>query len=279
MNRNQALLLLIEEAHRGDFHFPTSARLAIKIRQTLDDPECHLDAAGKLISAEPLLAAQVISMANSVAYNPGGREITDVRTATARLGFRTLRTLAMAFVTRQMAGTPSSPEQKRLASELWEHTAHVAALARIIAAKVTGKDPETALFCGLVHEIGGFYLLSRVEQYPALILPQTEAADNVDLASATNTLSLAVLRNLGVPETVLDAVELYVEGFLATPPATLADTLVLADHMASFPSPLNTGSSGDKKAALDLAAQNESLIQALQESNEEVDSLVRALRG
>ncbi|HET6720081.1 MAG TPA: HDOD domain-containing protein [Rhodocyclaceae bacterium] len=279
MNRNQALMLLIEEAHRGDFHFPTSARLAIKIRQTLDDPECHLDAAGKLISAEPLLAAQVIAMANSVAYNPGGREITDVRTATARLGFRTLRTLAMAFVTRQMAGTPSSPEQKRLAGELWEHTAHVAALARIIAAKVTGKDPETALFCGLVHEIGGFYLLSRVEQYPALILPQAEAADNVDLVSVTNTLSLAVLRNLGVPETVLDAVESYVEGYLASPPTTLADTLILADHTATFPSPLSASSADDQKAAHELAAQNETLAQALKESDADVESLVRALRG
>jgi HD-like signal output (HDOD) protein len=279
MNRNQALMLLIEEAHRGDFHFPTSARLAIKIRQTLDDPECHLDAAGKLISAEPLLAAQVISLANSVAYNPGGREITDVRSATARLGFRTLRTLAMAFVTRQMSGTPSSPEQKRLASELWEHTAHVAALARIIAAKVTGKDPETALFCGLVHEIGGFYLLSRAEQYPALIQPQAEGADNVDLVSVTNTLSLAVLRNLGVPETVLDAVELYAEGFLATPPTTLADTLVLADQTATFPSPLSADSDGDKKSIRDLATKNETLALAIKESDEEVGSLVRALRG
>lgn len=277
MNRNQALLLLIEEAHRGDFHFPTSARLAIKIRQTLDDPECHLDAAGKLISAEPLLAAQVIAMANSVAYNPGGREITDVRTATARLGFRTLRTLAMAFVTRQMAGTPVSPEQKRLAGELWEHTAHVAALARIIAAKVTGKDAETALFCGLVHEIGGFYLLSRVEQYPALILPQAEGADNVDLVSATNTLSLAVLRNLGVPETVLDAVEQYVEGFLATPPASLADSLILADHLAPVPSPLSTGV--ETNAEIDRAIESGMLAETLKESADEVASLARALRA
>ena len=277
MNRNQALMLLIEEAHRGDFHFPTSAKLAIKIQQTLDDPECHLEAAEKLIAAEPLLAAQVISMANSVAYNVSGREITDVRTAASRLGFQTLRTLAMAFVTRQMAGAPSSPEQKRLASDLWEHTAHVAALARIIAAKVTKKSPETALFCGLVHEIGGFYLLSRVEQYPSLLAAPSANSDEVNLESVKNTLTLAVLRNLGVPETVVDAVERYVEGELTTPPATLADTLILADHMAAVPTSL--ASSGKTDPLLDAAVEEQTLQDALKESDEEVASLVRALRG
>lgn len=275
MNRNQALMLLIEEAHRGDFHFPTSARLAIKIKQTLDDPNCHLDAAGKLLEAEPLLAAQVISIANSVAYNPSGREITELRTATARLGFRTLRTMAMAFVTRQMAGSHSTPEQQRLASDLWEHTAHVAALARLIAAKVTSRDPETALFCGLVHEIGGFYLISRAEQYPALLAPASGEAGEIDLVSVKNTLSLAVLRNLGVPETVVEAVEQYVEDYLATPPSSLADTLILAEHVASFPSPLGKAEPADS----DLVKDNPALAAALEESDAEVDSLVRALRG
>ena len=277
MNRNQALMLLIEEAHRGDFNFPTSARLAIKIKETLDDPDCHLDAAGKLIQAEPLLAAQVISIANSVVYNPSGREITDVKTAVSRLGFKTLRTMAMAFVTRQMAGTQTTPEQKRLAGDLWEHTAHVAALARIIAAKLTPKDPETALFCGLVHEIGGFYLLSRSAQYPALLSPASEAPDEIDIVSVKNTLSLAVLRNIGVPETVTGAIEGYVENFLTTPPASFSDVLILADHVATFPSPLDSGASPD--STTDLAASDGMLGDALKESDEEVSSLIRALCG
>lgn len=277
MNRNQALMQLIEEAHRGDFHFPTSARLAIKIKEALDDPDCHLDTAGKLIQAEPLLAAQIISIANSVIYNASGREITDVKTAVSRLGFKTLRTMAMAFVTRQMAGTQSTPEQKRVAADLWEHTAHVAALARIITAKLTKKDPETALFCGLVHEIGGFYLLSRATQYPALLAPADEAADGIDIVSAKNTLSLAVLRNIGVPESVTDTIERYVENFLTTPPASLSDALILADHVATVRSPLDNPTVENTED--DLAAADGMLGDALKESDEEVASLIRALRG
>ena len=275
MNRNDALMLLIEEAHRGEFHFPTSAKLAIKIRQTLDDPNCHLEAAGKLIQAEPLLAAQVIAIANSVAYNPGGREIADVRSATARLGFQTLRTLAMAFVTRQMAGAPSSPEQQRLATALWEHTAHVAALCQVIAAKSTKENPDAALFAGLVHEIGGFYLLSRSAQYPVLLSTDAEAPGDIDRRSVVNTLSLAVLRNLGVPALVLTAVEQYAEGFVATPIASIGDTLVAAEAVAPVPSPMHAADAQPNEAtqALDQAA----LETILRESAAEVASLAAAL--
>lgn len=279
MNRNQALMLLIEEAHRGDFHFPTSARLALKIRQTLDDPECHLETAGKLIEAEPLLAARVISLANSVAYNPAGHEITDVRTAASRLGFLTLRTLAMAFVTRQMAGSPTLPELTRLATYLWEHTAHVAALSRTIAGSISQKHPEAALFCGLVHEIGGFYLLSRVEQYPALIAPQAGTGDDIDLVSVKNTLSLAVLRNLEVPETIVDAVEQYIEGYLSTPPSSLADSLILADYLAPVASPLLNVEAPLPDLHLDSVIELGQYKKTLAEAAGEVDSLVRALRG
>lgn len=276
MNRSQALMLLIEETNRGEFHFPTSARLAIKIKETLDDPECHLEAAEKLIQAEPLLAAKVVAVANSVAYNPSGREITDVRTAASRLGFHALRMMAMAFVARQMAGAPSSPEQQRLAAALWEHTAHVAALCHVIAGTVTKQPADAALFAGLIHEIGGFYLLSRAEQYPVLLAPPATGGEEIDEASVVNALSLAVLINLRIPEAVLTAVEEYAEGFLSTPPASLGDTLILADHVAPLKSPW-TAAAGS--AALDSFFERGTLNEILKESAGEVASLAEALRG
>jgi HD-like signal output (HDOD) protein len=67
-------------------------------------PDCHIEAAAKLVQVEPLLAARVVAMSNAAAFNRSGREITDVRSAVMRLGFRAVRSLAMALVTRQMAG-------------------------------------------------------------------------------------------------------------------------------------------------------------------------------
>lgn len=286
MNRNEALTLLTEEAGRGEIHFPTNTQVTLKVRQALDDPDCHLEAAGKLIQADPLLAAQVVAMANSVAFNPAGREITEVRTAASRLGFQTLRTLVMAQVTRQMAGGANSPEQQRMTAQLWTHSAHVAALARVIARRVSGQNPDTALFAGLVHEIGGFYLLSRSNQYPCLLDARpasapgddTDSDTDVDRIAVENALGLAVLRQLAVPAALIDAVEHYAQGYLSMPPKSLGDTLLLADYLAPVASPLLPAEVNQDDATLDFAYGEVTLSQVLAESAEEVDSLIAALR-
>ena len=295
MNRQSALKQIVGEVATGKLEFASNTELALRIRKSLDDPDCHLDAAAKLMQAEPVLSAQVVAIANSAAYNPSGREITDVKTAVNRLGFATLRNLVMALVTRQMAGAPGNPQQRKAVAQLWEHTAHVAALCRVIAKRVTRLDPDTALFVGLVHEVGGFYLLSRANQFPALL----DTAVDVDAATpAVDTaaepeetddecvrlegdLGLAVLRKLNVPEAVVGAVADYWAGYLAMPPRTLGDTLLLADELAPIVSPLRPQVSAGVgiSASIDMAIGQDTLAEILQESEEEVASIVRALQG
>lgn len=278
MDRLEALQHIAAEAASGDLVFPTSARVALKIKEVLDDPECHVGTVARLIEAEPLLAARSVAIANSVAYNAAGREVADVRTAVARLGFTTLRWLASALVSKQMAGILAQPEQQSMAVQLWEHTAHVAALARVIARRVTRQDPEVAMFAGIVHEIGGFYLLCRSADYPALL----------DLAPADweergeRVIGRAVLSALVVPQAILAAIEDLWQGYLALPPRTLGDTLLLADELAPVESPLRhfREPAGEKNAAmLDTAIGEKTLLGLLAESRDETDSLLAALRS
>jgi hypothetical protein len=305
MTRHDALKKIASEVADGQLHFASNTELALRIRKALDDPDCHMEAAAKLMQAEPILSAQVVAMANSVAYNPSGREITDVKTAVTRLGFSTLRNLVMALVTRQMAGAPGSPEQRRLTAQLWEHTTHVAALCRVIAKRVTHLDPETALFVGLVHEVGGFYLLSRSAEHPALLefpsaeidaattetlLESANAVDSEDSEDAEDSddesiglegdLSLAVLRKLGVPDGVVNAVADYWAGFLAMPPRSLGDTLLLAEFLAPVPSPLRAlgGAGPGGEVSIDMAIGDDTLVEILKESAAEVASISHALQ-
>jgi HD-like signal output (HDOD) protein len=76
-----------------------------------------MEQAAKLIQAEPLLAARVIAMANSVSYNRSGREITDLKQAVSRMGFRTLKSLTMSVLTRQIAGSTTDPELKKMSQQ------------------------------------------------------------------------------------------------------------------------------------------------------------------
>lgn len=278
MNKREAFDTIRARAAQGELAFPTSAQLALKVRQTLDDPDSHINVVAKLVQAEPLLSARVVAIANSVVYNRSGQEISDVRMAVSRLGFRTVRALAMALVTRQMAGQSASREQQELAYRLWEHTAQVASLAHVIARQVTHQDPETALFAGIVHEIGGFYLISCADEFPGLL--DGDCADWLEYGEPA--LARAVLAVLDVPESVVAAMEAFWDGYQAMPPVTLADTLLLAEQLSPIPSPLHSLKSVDTipgmAAQIEMVIGKETLSCVLQESADEVRSLTEALK-
>ncbi|MBI5109161.1 MAG: HDOD domain-containing protein [Rhodocyclales bacterium] len=268
-------------AESGNLVFPTTAELALKVQRLIDDPDCSIDALAKLVHADPLLSARVVAVANSVIYNRSGRAVADVRSAVSRLGFNTLRVLAAAVVVRQMGSMSATPAHRKLAMALWEHTAHVAALAQVIARRVTRVNPDTAFFAGIIHEIGGFYLIARSGAYPGLL----ESPHGTLLAweeGGAAAVGRAVLKHLGAPAPVVDAIEGMWEGYLAMPPQSLADTLLLADHLAPVESPLSQLAGNGREGTavdIDLALDDETLSSILAESKAEVDSLIEALRA
>lgn len=295
MDRREALKCIAAEAAAGEIAFPTSAEVALRVQRALDDPDCHIEAAGRLVQTEPLLAARVVALANSVAFNRSGRAVTEVRIAVQRLGFRMIRALATAVVARQLAGVSANPRHRLLADQLWEHSAHVAALAHVLARRVTRQDPETAIFAGVVHEVGGFYLLSRAGDYPCLLLaeppaPEATAANAGDdedegeeeaNAEGNGRVGDAVLKKLSVPDKVVEAIEVLWRGYMAMPPASLGDTLLLADSLSPVRSPLRemiVKQEHGRQTDIDMVIGAGTLSGILKESADEVESMIVALR-
>lgn len=278
----QAILRRITEtAVRDELIFPTTAELALKVQRVVDDPDASLDQLARLVRADPLLSARVVAVANSVVYNRSGRALADVRKAVSRIGLKTLRVLAAAAVVRQMAGMARTSAHRQLALRLWEHTAHVAALCQVIARRVTHVDADTAFFAGIIHEVGGFYLISRAAEYPGLL----EGADGSLLAwdqGGAAELGRAVLQRLGAPAAVGAAIECLWAGYLAMPPQSLGDTLLLADQLAPVESPLSQlagfGREGFE-ARIEVSLDAHTLGTILDESAADVASLIDALRG
>lgn len=278
MNMQDALEKIASDAARGEMIFPTDTQVTLRVQQALDDPDCSVEQLSRLISAEPILSARVVSVANSVAYNSSGRIVSDVRNALSRLGFSTVRTLATAMVVRQMQGMASQPEHRAMATQLWEHTAHVAALARIIARRVTRQDPEAAFFAGIVHEVGSFYLISRASAFPGLFDAGLESWHEAGAAK----VGRSVLRALDVPANILEAIETLWAGYLAMPAQSLGDTLLLADQLAPIESPLSTLAGVGQKgmaADIDMLIGDELLSQILADAADEVASLTAALNA
>ena len=278
----QAILTEIaDSAARKELIFPTTTEMALKVQRILDNPDCTIDDLAKLVRADPLLSARVVAVANSVVYNRSGRAITDVKNAVSRVGFNTLRVLAAAVVVRQMEGMARTPEHRQVAIRLWEHTAHVAALSQVIARRVTHVNPDTAFFAGIIHEVGGFYLISRAGDFPGLLEGEDGSLLAWDEGGAAK-VGRAVLARLGAPAAVVEAIEGLWEGYLAMPPQSLADTLLLADQLAPVESPLSqlagNGREGTE-AQIDVALDDETLSSILEESAEEVKSLIDALHA
>ena len=276
MDRQTAFKNIAAQANRGELTFPTNVDATLKLQRALNDPDCHAEAAAKLVQAEPLLAARTVAIANSVAYNRSGSEITNVRSAVQRVGFRTLNALAAAVIVRQLDSKIRQPALRAKAEQLWQHSAHVAALAQVIARRVTRVDPDTAMFAGIVHEVGGFYLLSRAEEYPGILDGEPdEWIEHGEIA-----IGRGVLSKLGVPGPVLDAIELMWNGMRALPPETLGDTLLLANDLAPVASPLleRAGATTRQAAStIDFVVGDGTLASILEESAEEVRGLASAL--
>lgn len=276
MDRLDAFKDIAAQASRGELTFPANVNASVKLQQALSDPDCHIEAAVKLIQADPLLAARTVAIANSVAYNRSGNEIASVRAAVQRLGVRTLQSLVAALIVRQLGSKISDPALQAMASQLWEHTAHVAALAQVIARRVTRVDPDTALFAGIVHEVAGFYLLSRAAEFPGVM--EGEPGDWVE--HGETPIGRGVLKKLVIPEAVQQSVESIWIGLRALPPETLGDTLLLANDLAPVRSPLHERAGATTQQAartIDFVIGEGTLHEIMAESAQEVQSLYAAL--
>jgi len=276
MNRLDAFTSIAAQAARGELTFPANVDASLKLQQALADPDCHIEAAAKLVQADPLLAARTVAIANSVAFNRSGNEITSVRNAVQRLGVRTLQSVVASLIVRQLGSTISDPLLQAKANQLWEHTAHVAALSQVIARRVTKVDPDTALFAGIVHEVGGFYLLSRADEFPGLLEDDAEHW----MESAEEIISREVMKKLLIPQAVSEAIEGLRDGLLAIPPDSLLDTLLLAKQLAPVPSPLQqtfVEMLTPSDSVIDFIIDNDTLQSILTESAEEVRSMSAAL--
>jgi HD-like signal output (HDOD) protein len=276
MDRLDAMKSIAAQALRGDINFPTNVAATLKLQHALADPECHVEAAAKLVQNEPLLAARTVAIANSAAYNRSGNDVTNVKAAVQRIGFRTLGALAASVIVRQLGSQITDPALKKKADQLWQHSAHVAALALVIARRVSHVDPETAMFAGIVHQVGGFYLLSRAHEFPGLLDNGVEEW----LEHGEVTIGRSVLRRLDVPKPVMQSIEALWVGMRALPPETLGDTLILASDLTTVESPLErkAGASGLQSAAtIDFTVGEGTLAAVLAESASEIASLTAAL--
>lgn len=211
--------------------FPTFLDITFEVRTALNKPDLSIDSLARLVSSEPLMSTRIIRLANSVALNPSGRPITDVNTAISRIGTQAVRTVSFAVAMEQLLKSRNMVPFAALSRRLWEHSMHVAALCRVLARRLTRVPPDEAMFVGLIHDIGVFYLLSRAVNFPELVADQVELYGL--LVQWHDHIGHALLAAMALPEEILTVVQEHeTERSIATM-RTLADVLYVANRLAS----------------------------------------------
>jgi len=271
---------LAAELSKGQVELPSVPEVVVRLQRALSDENASNESVVMVLGAEPMLAAKLINMANSAALNPSQRNISDLRTAVARVGFNIVRSAALAFAIEQLR---MSNEYHHLASPLdllWKNSVQTAALSHVIARRFSSLNGDTALLTGLMHNIGRIYILTRASQFPALI------ADPLTFNSISRdwhtNVARAVLENWRMPPEIVDAVAGYEDlDREMRGPVTLTDVLALATR-------LERNRSGGDVAVADehllkglqrLQLQPKDVHTVLDESAEEIAALKAALGG
>ncbi|MDN3517091.1 HDOD domain-containing protein [Aquisalimonas lutea] len=170
---------LFEDLMEDRLDVPSMPDMALKVRHAVEEQEAGAADVARIIQADPPLAARLIQTANSAAYG-GQTQVDSLAPAITRLGLRTTREVVMA-VTLKSVFSSDQPLINQRMTELWMHSALIAAISQVMARRLHGFDAGRAMLAGLVHDIGVIPMLTNAGHYPELVsnparLQQTVAA-------------------------------------------------------------------------------------------------------
>jgi HD-like signal output (HDOD) protein len=183
---------------------PSFPDVAVRVRKALTNEQVAIDQVVRVISAEPALSARLMQLANSAALNASGKRLTDLRTAISRIGFNMARSATIAFAMSQLRRAEAYKGLDVPMTELWHHSAHVAAVSHAVAKRFTQVNADTALLTGLLHGVGKLYLLTRAVRFPGLL--QDVGAYQKVVAEWQGRVAQAILRNWEIADEIVDAV-------------------------------------------------------------------------
>jgi len=268
---------LAADLSSGNVSFPTLIDATLKIQRVLNDPGITADRVARTVSSEPLLATKLIHLANSAALGPrGGKPIADVKGAVLRVGHAGVQAMATSVGMSQLVVAKEMRPFLKTAEAVWAHSLDVAAIAFLLARKLTKLSADGALVAGLVHDVGRFYLLSKFPKYPEL------TADPVAMEAVIDEwhpeVGHAVLGAFGLSEAVLEAVAEHESTHDFKIPKTLSDVIGVANLLSKSPNPLNRHDPSLMPVGKVDAPDMPELVNLLDNSAEELTSLVTALR-
>lgn len=191
---------LIDAITNDRLTLPTLPEVALKIRETVDDPDVDSMTIAAVIGQDAALAARIIKVVNSPLMR-GSVVVDNLQLAITRMGINFVRNLATGLAMEQMFQATHDAVDKRLRAS-WEHSLEVASISQVLASHFTKLKPDQAMLAGLVHEIGILPILTLAEEKPA-ILEHEKSLDKI-IERLQSKVGRAILKAWEFPEELID---------------------------------------------------------------------------
>lgn len=157
---------LLNEVATDKMVLPSLPEIALKVRDTVEDPEVTSAKLAKVITMDAALTARLIQIANSPLVR-GSREIDSVETAIVRMGNTMVKNVVNSLIVQQIFQPTTELSDKKM-RQFWQHSSQVAAICHTMAGFARLK-PDQALLAGLVHDIGALPVIKRAEDIAELV--------------------------------------------------------------------------------------------------------------
>jgi HD-like signal output (HDOD) protein len=209
---------------------PLAAKLAALDLDRLGDARAFC----RMVEQEPVVAARLIGLSNSVAYGIPGRKCESIAQSVARIGLEPAARIAFGMLCGKAVNRNLAPNWREF---LWLRAVAVTQGATLIAGMVCPERKAGAQLAGLIYDIG-LMTLEGLQPGTLDTLVETATARGTTLGAVEHTLlgrardavATTLLKLWSVPDEIAGAVTDRDPGLME--PNSLAAILCLADACA-----------------------------------------------
>jgi len=167
---NALYTILMEKIKQDALVLPTLPEVALKVRQSADDPDVNLSHMSDVISHDAALSLGMIKVSNSALLGRSVK-VETVSQAVTRIGLRQIKSIATAMALEQVFVSENDVVAMYM-KKSWLKTIDVASVAITLMGmylkeyKHSPLTLDTVTLAALVHNIGVLPILTEAEQHP-----------------------------------------------------------------------------------------------------------------
>ncbi len=235
---------VLEKLIKKDIKLPSPPAIAIQILEVVKKDDSSYADLGRIISADPALAAKTLRLANSSFYALP-RKIESIDKAISIMGINALKNIALSFVIAQdLKGVSHNGFDFDL---FWKRAVTAAIGADLFTALAGGRNDDTFV-TGLLQDIGILVMyLCRPDDYMAVLDEKKAAEQTIHVIEKSvfgfdhQEVGSEILKDWGLPENIWIPIRFHHEKESASDGyGTVIDALTVSDKISSVYHGLNS---------------------------------------